>query len=358
VSFTASRQTVNAPSSLTTCDGCANDANNATAVGQKTSSGPTTGGGGNWGNNWQQTQGATSTVFGLLYSCNDASTGSCGTGAGTRVVDQSGSGNDCYTTDGVSAAAGSSNIVGCQVSHAGPVSVSQVSYNNDVAPCGTRCDATWGYYDTVSTGSNAQYAYFVPNPCSGDGGAQARSNIAGVLASEFSGGLGADAIGQQTAYTNGGYCANPSTCAAWGSGQNVGGISTHTWCATGSAWKLTYSPSGAQSVQTTRVQSSAPAGYSVLSNTISACPGGVSVSSTDVSNGRATLSCPTTATALYVWTQSGLASLQQAIAGKTVAQAQSIVAGTTGVGGNVSVSIAAGYTYLPQDPLAISMIPN
>ena len=44
------------------------------------------------------------------------------------------------------------------------------------------------------------------------------------------------------------------------------------------------------------------------------------------------------------------------IAGKGLAQAQSILASTPGVrAGSVSVSIPTGYTFLPQDPAAITL---
>jgi hypothetical protein len=357
VSFAATRQTLSPPSTLATCDDCTNDAGNGTVAGQKISDGAVTRSGGSWGNNWVQTQAGTSTVFGVLFSCNEAVNGVCGASAGARVIDQSGNGNDCNTTAATSADAGTSNVVGCQVSHVGPVTAAQVNYTNDVAPCGTRCDATWGLYDTASVGQNALHAYFTPNPCSGDGGAAARGTVASALAGGFSGGLGAVAIGQQTIYSNGGSCANPANCAGWSGGQNVGGASTYTMCATGSAWELTFSASGAQGVQATRAGNMTPGGYAI-GGAISTCPSGVTVLSTDVANVRATLSCPTTATAVYAWSSANLTALKQQLAGKTVAQVQALLASTTGVGGNIAVTVPTGYTSLPQDPNVITLTPN
>jgi hypothetical protein len=168
-------------------------------------------------------------------------------------------------------------------------------------------------------------------------------------------GLGADAIGQQTSYSTSGYCANPTNCAAWSSGQNVGGASAYTVCASGGAWKLTYSPSGAQSVQKARIVPNS--GYAIDNATLSVCSS-VSVQSTNIANQRATLFCPASATARYVWTSGMLATLASQVAGKTVGEAQSIITVATGVGGTVSVSIPGGYVYLPTDPSAITLTVN
>jgi hypothetical protein len=101
----------------------------------------------------------------------------------------------------------------------------------------------------------------------------------------------------------------------------------------------------------------APSGYALDSATISVC-GSVSVQSTDIPNQRATLSCPASATARYVWTQTMIDNLKGQLASKTPAQAQAWLDSTTGVGGSVSVSIPSGYTSLPTNSSAITLTVN
>ncbi len=354
VSFTPSSYTANAPSTLVTYDNAMDDAPGGTTRGQKLSSGSTTNAGGSWGNIWTQTAGPTSSIIEVEYSCNNSLHELCTALAGTRLSDQSGNGNDCHTLADVTTDTTTVQLVQCQLYNTGPITNSQVYYFGNSAPCGVTCSASWlkaQYTDVL--GSNAQYAYFTPNPCSGDSGAAARSNVSGTLVSALGSGMGADAIGPQIGFSNTGSCANPSNCAGWSGGQNVGGASTYTICASGSAWKLTYSPSGAQNVQKARIVPNA--GYAVDSSTIAVC-GAVVVQSTDVPNQRATLSCPASATARYVWTSDMLTTLRGQLAGKTPSQANSMLAATAGIAANsIHVTIPSGFKSLPSDPNAITI---
>jgi len=354
VSFTRASYTANAPSTLATYDGAIDDATGGSTRGQKLSSGPTTRAGGSWGNTLVQTQGATATVAQVYYACDGGSTNSCQAPAGTLIPDQVGEGKDCVTQATITAPPGdSSHTVACRLQNTGPLAPSCNNYCLDPAPCGSSCSANWGTVASYVLGSNAQSAWFTPNPCNGDGGSAARSNVANGLA--MGTGLGADAIGQQTSYSTSGYCASPTNCAAWSGGENVGGATTYTICASGGAWKLTYSPTGVQTLQKARIVPNS--GYAIDTATLSVCSS-VSVQSTDIANQRATLFCPASATARYVWTSGMLATLANQVAGKTVGEAQSIIAAATGVGSNVSVNIPGGYAYLPTDPSAITMTVN
>jgi hypothetical protein len=356
VSFTRSSSAVNAPSTLVTYDGANDDASGGSTRGQKLSAGPLTRAGGSWGTNYQQTQGASATILYVQYFCTSASHDVCIASAGQTLTDLSGGGNSCTTLDDASADTNNpDNSVRCQLGQTGPITPQSSAYNGERAPCGISCSASWGQNSVDVLGTNPAGAHFTPNPCSGDGGAAARSNLTSALASGLSGGLGADAIAQQTSVSANGFCAEPDNCAAWSGGQNVGGWTTYTMCASGSAWKLTYSPSGAQGVQRARLV--APSGYALDSATISVC-GSVSVQSTDIPNQRATLSCPASATARYVWTQTMIDNLKGQLASKTPAQAQAWLDSTTGVGGSVSVSIPSGYTSLPTNSSAITLTVN
>jgi hypothetical protein len=359
VTFTKTQASASAPATLTVSDGSVDSASGGTTAGKKITVGPMTRGGGSWANAWQVTQQATYSVLSVVYVCHFATTGFqvCSAPSGTRIADQSGRGNDCVTQASVGADTGDGvSRVNCRLIATGPIHASDVNYLFETAPCGTSCSAGWGDASDVSLGQNAQGSYFVPSPCVGDSGASARSNVTAALAGGFSGGLGADAIGQQTQITDNGYCANPASCGVWSSGQNVGGANAYTICASGSAWKLTFSPSGAQTIQRSRI--TAPAGYIVDATSIQVC-GSVTVKSTDPANGWATLSCPATANASYDWGGTPRYNLKSALAGKTATEASDILAATAGVAaGTYTISIPSGYTRLPNDITKITLTIN
>jgi len=360
VSFTRMSTTAHSPDTVSTYDGAPDDAPGGSTRGQKVSAGPTTRSGGSWGNIWTQIAGPTNTVINVIYFCHNAFPPKimCQTPAGTRVVDQTANQYDCQTQVQALVDIGVGVYVPCQLYATGPITPSNSSYIS-AAPC-IDCSAEWNDasfpQDPVTLGSNAQFAYFTPNPCNGDGGAAARGNVTSVLAGGLGAGLGADAIGPQVSYSNNGYCGNPSNCGSWSSGQNVGGASTYSICASGSAWKLTYSLSGAQNVQKNRI--TALPGYALDASTIQVCSS-VSVQSINTSNGSAVLSCPAHAAARYVWTASMLTALKSQIAGKTVSEANSILAATTGIAaGSISISMPSGYSNLPGDSNVITIAVN
>jgi hypothetical protein len=352
ISFTRASQTVNAPSTLTICDGCANDAGVGTQRGQKVS-GSSLGAAGAFGSANVQTSGATSTVFNLQYVCSSSAHGYCQGWSGYIEVDLKG-GHNCTLTQTPVADVGSTDLVNCRVNQTGPIGPSDVNYNG-AAPCSS-CSAYFGGIGLVSLGRNATYEWRTPSNCTGQGDSAARNSALGALPGALGGGLGSDAIGAQGSVT-GVWCSPPGNCNAhYGSNQTIG-TSAYYVCAGASGWKLTYATADAPTVQKQRV--TAPSGYAIDSSTVTACSS-PTIQSVDTANARATIACAASGKAVFVWTSAMSNTLSGAAAGKTLLEATNLAAGSAGVvGSSVQISFSpSNATRLPKDASVLTIRAN
>jgi hypothetical protein len=124
----------------------------------------------------------------------------------------------------------------------------------------------------------------------------------------------------------------------------------------GTASQASFKPADVRAYQSQQLQAAAQqlgAEYGLLSSAI--CPDGLTVS--DTSATRATISCPTSGTARYLWTSDKLKGLAQQLAGKTPDAAKALLDTTTGVQLGSAVIDGLQGTHLPSDPSQIQLIP-
>lgn len=122
-----------------------------------------------------------------------------------------------------------------------------------------------------------------------------------------------------------------------------------------SAYRYTYTAHDGINLQTMRLANAVPSGYTLASSSVCDSP---TIGAVDLNAHRAALTCNAIGTAWYNWSTAQSNSLAQQVAGMSASQAQSIIASTTGVGGNISISINGGKTLLPNDPSNITIVVN
>lgn len=144
---------------------------------------------------------------------------------------------------------------------------------------------------------------------------------------------------------HGSYGCNPGVCSCNPAPNGVTGYSTTSFSATG------FRVSDAQNKAASRI--APPAGYVWKSGPTTCTP------SWSVSGSTTTITCQDTGVAVYNWTAALESQLAGALVNQTVAQAQKICDGTTGVSPPCQISVSGGNTnYMPSSASQIAIKPT
>jgi hypothetical protein len=192
--------------------------------------------------------------------------------------------------------------------------------------------------------------YYVPNGC-GDPApvvSAARSALAGQLRGQTS--------ADETIFSGPTYTINLGslTCAP-PAGTRQSSPFTYVQHIDGSASQTSFKPADVRAYQSQQLQNAvgqAGAGYALLSSSI--CPDGLAVSNASAT--RATVSCPASGVAHYLWTPDKLKVLATQLAGKTADEAKALLDTTPGVQPGSAIIDGLQGARLPTDASQIQLI--